>query len=105
MIIDKYVLLFPQALKVACRKLNLPTLKQNEIQIIIALKRLKIGRQASLYYFLLSIHKIERSTITTILHDLQEKQLVTRTDNLYSLSPLAIDLLSRIRSYMIQFRF
>lgn len=105
MILDKYLLCFDKANRLAAYRTDLPVLGRSQLRVLMAVKRWSNMRYS---FLLLKISKYEPSfnsfRLTDTLKELRSLGLIESNKQLWTITPLGREYLSHIRQYLMNVR-
>jgi predicted transcriptional regulator len=105
MLVDKYVICLPKARRHVCRAMGLPDLRDADLSVLYAIKRLERATASSIHRYLDSHgHPMHRETVLRVLPSLVSSLLIVREGDTYSLSVTGRHFISRIRNYLLRKR-
>lgn len=105
MLIDKYIICLPKAVKHVCRSQGIAVLRDTDLSVLYAVKRLEVGNISGILSYLRSYGSpIVYSSLCRSLPRLIDAGLIVKDGYRYSLSASGRFFLSRIRNYLLRIR-
>jgi hypothetical protein len=104
--VDKYLFLFPEAVRLTAQRMKVKNLTLSELTLLYLCRRIHgnisaaiVGRLCDKYFLTFTVRTIREGLIT-----LAENNLLTKDKDFYTVTPEGREFIYRVNRYLINFR-